>query len=319
MWSDVVDAETIRVPVVPGRVAVIGLGRSGLPLALQCAVRGWRVLGCDTNPRVVECVNAGRTPLNEEADLESELPALVERGLLSATLNTNEAVARANVVIVTVPLQTDENHEIRFQALDAVTEVIGRALQHGTLVSYETALPVGTTVGRLRGKLESCSGLDASRGFYLASSPARVSPGRVLRDLRTHPKIIGGLDARSAQAATAFYRSILPTEVVNMASPTEAEFVKLIETTYRDVNIALANEFARYADEHGLDVQAAIAAANTRQLVHLHQPGVGVGGHELPVYPYLLIHDMQPGEAVEGQGGVQHLELARKARQINDD
>lgn len=318
MWSDVVEAETIRVPVVPGVVAVVGLGRIGLPLAVQCAARGWRVVGCDVNPRVVEAVNSGRTLLSEEADLESELPALVERGLLAATLNTSEALARANVVIVTVPLQTDENHRVRFQALDAATEVIGHALQHGTLVSYETALPVGTTVGRLRSKLESCSGLDASRGFYLAASPARVSPGHVLRDLRACPKIVGGLDARSAQAATAFYRSILSTEVVSVASPTAAEFVKLIETTYRDVNIALANEFACYADEHGLDVQAAIAAANTRQFVHLHQPGVGVGGHALPIYPYLLINNRQADASGDGRGAVQHLELVRKARQIND-
>lgn len=318
MWSDVVEAETIRVPAVPGVVVVIGLGRVGLPLALQCAARGWRVLGCDIDPRVVECVNSGRPPLNEEADLESELPALVERGLLTATLNISEAVARANVVIVTVPLQTDEKHQVNFQVLDTVTETIGRSLQQSTLVSYETALPVGTTVGRLRGKLESCSGLDASRGFYLASSPARVSPGHVLRDLRAFPKIIGGIDARSEQAAMAFYRSILPTEVISVASPTEAEFVKLIETTYRDVNIALANEFACYADEHGLNVQAAIAAANTRPFVHIHQPGVGVGGHALPVYPYLLINESHAGEPADGQAGVPHLGLARKARQIND-
>ena len=115
MWSDVVEAETIRVPVVPGVVAVIGLGRIGLPLAVQCAARGWRVVGCDVNPRVVEAVNSGRTLLSEEADLESELPALVERGLLAATVNTSEALVRANVVIVTVPLQTDENHQVRFR------------------------------------------------------------------------------------------------------------------------------------------------------------------------------------------------------------
>lgn len=315
MWSDVVEAETVRVPAVPGVVAVIGLGRVGLALAVQCAARGWRVVGCDVNPRVVECVNSGRTLLNEEADLESELSALVERGLLAATLQTGEALARANIVLVTVPLQTDEHHQVRFQALDAATEAIGRALQPGTLVSYETVLPVGTMAERLRGKLENCSGLDANREFYLASSPARVSPGHVLRDLRAYPKIVGGLDARSAQAATAFYRSILSTEVVRVASPTEAEFVKLIETTYRDVNIALANQLACYADEHGLDVQAAIAAANTRQFVHLHQPGVGVGGHALPVYPYLLINDVQAGAS---EAGTQHLDLARKARQIND-
>lgn len=314
MWSDVVEAETIRVPVVPGMVAVIGLGRVGLPLAVQCAARGWRVLGCDVSPRVVECVNGGRSPLSEEPELESELPALVERGLLSATLNTGEAVARANVVIVIIPAQIDENHQFRFQGLDAATEAIGRALQPGTLVSYETTLPVGTTAGRLRAKLENCSGLDASRGFYLAYSPERVSPGHILRDLRTHPKIVGGLDARSSQAATAFYRSILPTEIVGLASPEEAEFAKLIEATYRDVNIALANEFACYADEHGLDVMAAIAAANTRPFAHIHQPGVGVGGDCLPVYPYLLLGDVAAGEARDEQ----NLRLLRKARQIND-
>jgi nucleotide sugar dehydrogenase len=276
------------------------------------------VLGCDINPRVVECVKSGRVPPNEEIDLENELPALVERGLLTALLNTGEAVARANVVIVTVPLRTDENQQVRLQELDAVTEAVGHALQPGTLVSYETILPVGTTVGRLRGKLESCSGLDASRGFYLAASPARALPGHVLRDLRAFPKVVGGLDARSAQAATAFYRSILSTEVVSMASPTEAEFVRLIEFAYRDVNVALANELACYADEHGLNVQAAITAANTRPGVHIQQPGVGAGGHTLPVHSYLLANDKQTENPTEGQEAALHLSLMRKARQIND-
>lgn len=312
MWSDVEEAETIPIPVVAGVVAVIGLGRIGLPLALQCAVRGWRVLACDVNARIVECVNSGRAPFNAEADLESELPALVERGLLTATLHIGEAVARANVVLVTVPLQTSEHSRAHFQELDAVTETIGYALQPGTLVSYETALPVGTTAGRLRSKLESCSGLDASRNFYLAASPARVATGHVLRDLRTYPRVVGGLDARSTQAATAFYRSLLSTSVVSVASPTEAEFVKLIETIYRDVNLALANEFACYADEHGLNVQAAIAAANTWQPVHIPPPCVGVGGHAL------LPNERQPDEGSPRQSGSQDLELARKARQINN-
>ncbi|HEY0753677.1 MAG TPA: nucleotide sugar dehydrogenase [Ktedonobacteraceae bacterium] len=317
MWSDVEEAETVRVPVVPGVVAVIGLGGVGLPLALQCAARGWRVLGCDIDARIVEAVKSGRTPLYAEADLESELPALVERGLLTATLNTAEAVARANVVLVTVPLQGIES-QARFQDLDAVTETIGHALQYGTLVSYESALPVGTTAGRLRSKLESCSGLDASRSFYLAASPTRVSAGHVLRDLRALPKIVGGFDARSVQAATAFYRSILPIEVVSVASPTEAEFVKLIETIYSDVNLALANELACYADEHGLDVRTALAAANTRNFVHVQQPGVGLSSATLPVYPYLLATDAHPDELANEQGAIQHLDLARKARQIND-
>ncbi len=210
MWSDVVEAETIRVPAVPGVVAVIGLGRLGLPLVVQYASRGWRVLGCDLNPRVVECLNSGRLPLCEEPELESELPGLVERGLLTATVNIGEAVARANVVVVITPVRLDENQQISFLELDATTETIGRALQPGTLVSYETTLPVGTTAGRVRAKLENCSGLDASREFFLAYSPERVAPGHILRDLRAYPKIVGGIDTRSTQVAAAFYHSVLP-------------------------------------------------------------------------------------------------------------
>jgi nucleotide sugar dehydrogenase len=318
MWSDVEEAETIPVPAVAGVVAVVGVGRVGLPLALQCATRGWRVLACDVNARIVECINSGRVPFDAEVDLEKALPALYQRGLLTATLNIAEAVARANVVLVTVPLQTSDQSQLRFQALDAATETIGCALQQGTLVSYEAALPVGTTAGRLRSKLESCSGLDASRSFYLAASPARVATGHVLRDLRTYPRIVGGLDARSAQAATAFYRSILSTSIVNVASPTEAEFVKLIETIYRDVNLALANEFACYADEHGLNVQTAIAAANTWPPVHIQSPGLGVGGHALLTYPWQLLNEGQTEDEAGRQTGAQDLELARKARQVND-
>jgi UDP-N-acetyl-D-mannosaminuronate dehydrogenase len=116
-----------------------------------------------------------------------------------------------------------------------------------------------------------------------------VLSGRVARDLATYPKVVGGIDAQSTQAAAAFYGSVLAAPVMRMGSAADAEFVKLIETTYRDVNIALANEFARFADARGLDVTAAIAAANTQPYSHLHQPGVGVGGHCIPVYPYFLL------------------------------
>jgi nucleotide sugar dehydrogenase len=318
MWSDVVEAETIRVPVVPGMVAVIGLGRIGLPMAVQYAARGWRVVACDANERVVESIKDELRSLYEEPALKNELSGLIERGLLSATTNTAEAVARANVVIVVGLLQFDEKHQVRFQELDALTETIGRALQPGTLVSYEMPLPVGTTAGRLRACLEDCSGLDASKGFYLAYSPERASLGHTLRDLRAYPKIVGGVDARSTQAAAAFYRSALSIEVMTVASTAEAEFVKLLEITYRDVNIALANEFACYADEHGLDVMAAIAAANSQLCAHIHQPGVGVGGPTLPVYPYLLIDDVSVGELPDEQRDSQRLRLPRAARLIND-
>ncbi len=316
MWSDVAEAETIPVPAVPGPgvVAVIGLGRLGLPRVVQFASRGWRVLGCDLNPRVVECLNGGLLPICEEPELENELPGLLERGLFTATVNIGEAVARAKVIVVMVPARLDEHQQVDFQDLDATTEVIGQALQPGSLVCYEATLPVGTTQGRLRAMLESCSGLDASQEFFLAYSPERTLLGHGLHDLRTYPKIVGGIDLRSTWAAVAFYRSVLPVEILTLASAAEAEFTRLIELTYQDVNIALANEFACYADEHGLDVMAAIAAANTSPAAHILQPGVGVGGHALPVYPYFLINDTPPGDP----GEFQHLRMPRVARQIND-
>src|SRR5205085_8519020 len=133
-----------------------------------------------------------------------------------------------------------------------------------------------------------------------------------------YPKVVGGIDKASTEVAIAFYRSVLDGGIIPMASADEAEFVKLIETTYRDVNIALANEYARYADAHGLSVKAAIAAANTQPYSHIHTPGVGVGGHCIPVYPYFLINGLLENEMQQQAFQLAHLLLPRAARQVND-
>jgi len=297
-------------------VAVVGLGKIGLPLAVQYAQRGRRVIGCDSNPEVVQTVNAGKSHVHEELELAAEVARLVEKGLLSATVHTSEAVRQAGVVVVIVPVVVDAQHEVDFEAIDAATRAIAAGLQPGTLVIYETTLPVGTTSVRFREILEHSS--RAGRDFYLAYSPERVSSGSIFRDLRAYPKVVGGINEKSTDAAVAFYRSVLDAEIISMASTDEAEFVKLIETTYRDVNIALANEYACFADAHGLDVAAAIRAANTQPYSHTHSPGVGVGGHCIPVYPYFLLAGVEksgsPGLASE----LSMLTLSRCARRIND-
>ena len=274
-------------------VAVVGLGKIGLPLAVQYALHGHRVIGCDINPRVVELLNAGKSYIQEEPGLAIEVARLVERGLLSATVETTDAVSNAEVVVVIVPVVVDAQHDVSFEGIDAATREIGAGLQPGALVIYETTLPVGTTSVRFREMLEHTSSLQAGRDFYLAYSPERVSSGSIFHDLRIYPKIIGGIDEQSTRTAVAFYQSVLDAEIITMTSSDEAEFVKLIETTYRDVNIALANEFACFADVHGLDVAAAIAGANTQPYSHIHAPGVGVGGHCIPVYPYFLLAGAQ--------------------------
>jgi nucleotide sugar dehydrogenase len=299
-------------------VAVVGLGKIGLPLAVQYAQKGQRVIGCDVDPRVVEMINAGISHIQEEPEMASMVTRLVNEGFLSATAEISEGVGAAETVIVIVPVIIDAHSQVDFKGIDAATEAIGAGLQPGTLVIYETTLPVGTTSRRLRRRLEMASGLRAGQDFYLAYSPERVSSGSIFSDLRAYPKVVGGIDEASTEAGVAFYRSVLDAEITRMASSDEAEFVKLIETTYRDVNIALANEFAHFADTHGLDVMAAIAAANSQPYSHIHAPGVGVGGHCIPVYPYFLLAGAATDEQHPLVSNQRSLTLPRVARQIND-
>ncbi len=303
---------------VPSKVAVVGLGKIGLPLAVQYAQHGKRVIGCDINPWVVEMINAGQSHVLEEPGLALGVANAVRQGLLSATVDTPEAVCQADVVVVIVPVAIDAEHQVHFETIDAATVAIGVGLQPGTLVIYETTLPVGTTARRFSQILERTAGLEAGQDFSLAYSPERVSSGHIFRDLCIYPKVVGGIDEKSTTAAVAFYRSVLDAEIITMASTDEAEFVKLIETTYRDVNIALANEFACFADAHGLNIAPAIAAANSQPYSHIHAPGVGVGGHCIPVYPYFLLAGLEKADYHGPDPQLHMLMLPRFARRIND-
>jgi UDP-N-acetyl-D-glucosamine dehydrogenase len=183
------------------------------------------------------------------------------------------------------PLFVEADARPDWGALDAVVADIGAGLQRGTTVAIETTVPVGTTRERIAPALEAASGLVAERDFHLVFSPERVFSGRVLRDLATYPKLVGGLSAAGESRGVDLYGAFLESEVWGMGSAEAAELAKLAETTYRDVNIALANEFARHADALGLDVDRVIAAANSQPFSHVHRPGVAVGGHCIPVYP----------------------------------
>jgi nucleotide sugar dehydrogenase len=173
-------------------------------------------------------------------------------------------------------------------------------------VIFETTLPVGDTRERFTPRLEAAADLRADEEFFVAFSPERLYSGAALRNLATYPKLIGGIGPASTALAAAFYDAVLDAEIVAMSSAEAAEFSKLADTTYRDVNIALANEFARYAERIGVDVHEVIAAANSQPYSHIHQPGLGVGGHCIPVYPHFLL-----SRAPE-------LELVELARRTND-
>lgn len=281
------------------RIAVVALGKIGLPLAVQYAAMGHDVVGVDTNARTVEQVNAAREPFPGEAHLAERLAELVPVGRLRATTDYAEAVPGADAVVLVVPLFVDSESRPDFGWMDAATRSLAEVLTPGTLVSYETTLPVGTTRGRWRPMIEEISGLREGVDFHLVFSPERVLTGRVFEDLRRYPKLVGGLDAAGGAAGVAFYRQVLtfderedlarPNGVWDMGSAEAAEMAKLAETTYRDVNIGLANQFAVYADKAGIDIQAVIDACNSQPYSHIHRPGIAVGGHCIPVYPRLYL------------------------------
>jgi nucleotide sugar dehydrogenase len=290
------------------KIAVVGLGHIGLPLAVQYASRGHQVIGCDLDARVVEAINRGEAPHADEAALVERVPQLVRDGLLSATTDDEAGVRQAEVVVVIVPVVVDDARQVDYSQIDAATREVARGLQPGTLVIYETTLPIGTTRDRLGPMLEAGSGLRLDRDFQLAFSPERVLVGRVLLDLQRYPKIVGATGPEGTRRAVEFYTAVLEpgTAIQAMASAEAAEMTKLAETTYRDVNIALANEFAQVATRRGIDVTEVIAAANSQPYSHIHQPGVGVGGHCIPVYPHLLF-SAEPG-----------LRLPPLSRAVND-
>src|SRR5680860_765135 len=281
------------------KIAVIALGKIGLPLAVQFANKGHEVVGVDVNQNVVDLINAGQEPFPGEAHLQEHLSNLVPSGRLRATTDYADAVPGADAVVLVVPLFVDNEAKPDFGWMDGATTSLGEHLTAGTLVSFETTLPVGTTRERWKPMLEQVSGLTEGKDFHLVFSPERVLTGRVFADLRKYPKLVGSLSAEGAARATAFYEAVLdfdarpdlarPNGVWDLGSAEAAELTKLAETTYRDVNIGLANQFARYAATAGIDIYQVIEASNSQPYSHIHQPGIAVGGHCIPVYPRLYL------------------------------
>ena len=286
-------------PGTVGRVTVVGAGKMGLPLAVQFTSHGWDVTAVDVQASVVESINAGRNHVTEEPGLTEGVASAHAAGKLRATLDGGAAAAASDVVVLIVPVMLDDEQQPDYRYMDAAVEAIAPGVHAGSTVIFETTLPVGDTRHRFAPRLEAVSGLRADRDFFVAFSPERLYSGSALKNLAMYPKLVGGIGLESGARAAAFYGSVLDAEVVLMSSAEAAEFSKLADTTYRDVNIALANEFARYADRVGVDVQEVIAAANSQPYSHIHQPGLGVGGHCIPVYPHFLLSRAPEMELVE--------------------
>ena len=281
------------------RIAVVGMGKIGLPLAVHYARGGHTVVGVEVNPGVVALINEGVEPFPGEAHLAEYLPPLASSGDLRATTEYAEAIPGADAVVMVVPLVVDDESRPDFRVMDAATRSMAEHLSPGTLVSYETTLPVGTTRGRYKPLIEEVSGLVEGGDFDVVFSPERVLTGRVFADLARYPKLVGGLSESGEARGVSFYEAVLsfdqrddlprPNGVWPMGGAEAAEMAKLAETTYRDVNIGLANQFAVYADKAGFDIERVIEACNSQPYSHIHRPGIAVGGHCIPVYPRLYL------------------------------
>jgi nucleotide sugar dehydrogenase len=286
-------------PGTVGRVTIVGAGKMGLPLAVQFSSHGWDVTAVDVQASVVDSINAGLNHVTEEPGLTEGVASAHAAGRLRATLDGAAAAATADVVVLIVPVMLNDEQQPDYRYMDAAVEAIAPGVHAGSTIIFETTLPVGDTRGRFGPRLAAVSGLRSEQDFFVAFSPERLYSGSALKNLAMYPKLVGGLGPESGARAAAFYGSVLDAEVVLMSSAEAAEFSKLADTTYRDVNIALANEFARYADRVGVDIQEVIAAANSQPYSHIHQPGLGVGGHCIPVYPHFLLSRAPEMELVE--------------------
>ncbi|MBT6050253.1 MAG: nucleotide sugar dehydrogenase [Candidatus Scalindua sp.] len=268
------------------KIVVVGGGKIGLPLACQLADNGGIVTIYDVDCERVDKINRGE-PFFNEPMLGDYMQRNISLGRLKATVVATNAISNADVIIIIVSATLTSTNEIDYGNLKVASKTVSIGLKRGTLVTYETTVPVGGCRNVLVPVLEE-SGLSAGKDFDVAFSPERVKSLHFFSRIQKTPKIVGGHNSNAAKRAESFYKTFLKAPVINIGSLESAEFIKLAGMVYRDVNIALSNELASFCENVGIDYYSCVEAANTDNETYLLQPGIGVGGHCTPVYPYFL-------------------------------
>jgi len=280
------------------RVCVVGLGYIGLPTGALLANTGYEVLGVDISPEVVEIINNGEIHI-----VEPELDAYVAKAVRNKKLVASLEPAPADIFILAVPTPFHDGFVPNIDYIVAATKTISKVVKPGDMVILESTSPVGTTEGVARTlKLE---GVDVSQ-LHIAHCPERVLPGHIMRELVENDRIVGGLTPQAGHKVAEFYRTFVTGEVLVTDART-AEMAKLTENSFRDVNIAFANELSILCDKFGIDVWELIRLANRHPRVNILQPGTGVGGHCIAVDPWFIVH-----------AGGENARIIRAAREIND-
>jgi UDP-N-acetyl-D-mannosaminuronic acid dehydrogenase len=270
-------------------IGVIGLGYVGLPVACMFAQAGFQVIGLDIKAGRVALINSGRSPIEgDEPGLDALLAEVVGAGRLHATTDYAD-LAAADVISINVETPVDQQHRPAYVALRAACHSLGPVLKHSALVIVESTIAPGTIDKVVRPLLEQTSGRRANVDFFLGACPERVMPGKLLRNLREMSRVCGGSTPETAQIMVALYRQIVEADL-DATDVITAELVKTTENTYRDVQIAFANEVALICEAAGADVWQVRELVNKSPFRQMHLPGVGVGGHCIPKDPWLLAH-----------------------------
>ncbi|RAP54120.1 MAG: UDP-N-acetyl-D-mannosaminuronic acid dehydrogenase [Methanosphaera sp. rholeuAM130] len=269
------------------KIAIYGLGHIGLPTAAILASNDLEVIGADINPDNVDKINKGICSFKEPG-LDELVKKVVENDKLKATTDLEEAARLADILIVIVPTPIDDKKNADLSYVISACKSISHGLNKGNLVIIESTVPPETGTNVVKDILEE-SGLICGKDFHLAYSPERALPNNTIYEMTHNTRIVGGYNQESADMASQLYSYITEGDIIIVKNMTSAEMVKLMENTYRDVNIALANEFALLCEKIDVDVNEVINSANYHPRVNIHTPGPGVGGHCIPVDPYFLI------------------------------
>lgn len=282
-------------------VCVIGLGYIGLPTAATLANAGYQVVGVDVSPEIIETINNGDIHISE-LGLDILVRAAVQSGRLRAS--SEPVQAHAFIIAVPTPINPDKSPDLSY--VIAAVHSVAKFIKPNDLVIVESTIPPRTCVDVVSPLLEELTGFSHEQDYYLAHCPERVIPGKILHEILHNDRIIGGATPEATVHTEALYAGFVRGKLLR-TDATTAEMCKLMENTYRDVNIALANELAVIAEDIGVDIAAAIDFANHHPRVNIHKPGIGVGGHCIPVDPWFIAHAV-PEKA----------KLIKAAREIND-
>lgn len=289
-------------------VCVVGCGRIGLPTACLFAEVGFRVIGVDADPNVVSLLKKGKPPF-VETGLSELVKKHVKMGRFTATTEAKRAVSESDVILFIVPTVVDEKKKPDYSYVEKACKDVGMGLRKGSVVIFASTVGPGITETLVKETLENTSGLKAGTDFGLANSPTRAAPGQILRDIVSYPRVLGAINEQSFKAASLVLSTVINGGMVKVRDLKTSETVKLFENTYRDVCLALANDFALFCEKAKIDYLEAQSAANTQPYSHLLRCGI-VAGH-IPKDPYLLLEEAENVDA--------KMSMLVLARKINDE